>query len=123
MPFGKPREKQLHADPRMRILVAISISVIFAGCSRGPSREEIAGRALYQLHCSQCHDNPPRYLLTRPPKLDKMFASKTLPSGAPATDEEVRRTIVEGVGTMPAFKGRVREDEIRDLIAFLHTLK
>jgi mono/diheme cytochrome c family protein len=95
----------------------------FAGCSRGPSREEIAGRALYQLHCSQCHDNPPRYLLTRPPKLDKMFASETLPSGAPANDEEVRRTIVEGVGTMPAFKGRLREDEIRDLIAFLHMLK
>jgi hypothetical protein len=52
-----------------------------------------------------------------------MFASKTLPSGAPANDEEVRRTIVEGVGTMPAFQGRLREDEIRDLIAFLHLLK
>ena len=107
----------------MRTIIAISMSVMFAGCSRGPSREELAGRALYQLHCSQCHDNPPRYLLTRPPKLDKMFASKILPSGAPATDEEVRRTIVEGIGTMPAFKGRVREDEIRDLMAFLHTLR
>jgi mono/diheme cytochrome c family protein len=107
----------------MRLLLAMSIVVLFAGCSRGPSREEVAGRALYQLHCSQCHDNPPRYLLTRPPKLDRMFASKTLPSGAPATDEEVRRTIVEGLLTMPAFKGRLREDELRDLIAFLHTLK
>jgi mono/diheme cytochrome c family protein len=107
----------------MRLLVAISISVMIAGCSRSPSREEVAGRALYQLHCSQCHDNPPRYLLTRPPKLDKMFASKTLPSGAPATDEDVRHTIIEGVGTMPAFNGRIREDEMRNLMAFLHTLK
>jgi mono/diheme cytochrome c family protein len=96
---------------------------MIAGCSRSPSREQVAGRALYQLHCSQCHDTPPRYLLTRPPKLDKIFASKTLPSGAPSTDEDVRRTIIEGVGTMPAFKGRIREDELRDLMAFLHTLK
>ena len=107
----------------MRLLVITSIFLIAVGCSRGPTREEVAGRALYQLHCSQCHDNPPRYLLTRPPKLDKMFAAKTLPSGAAATDEEVRRTIVEGLRTMPAFKGRLREDEIRDLITFLHTLK
>jgi len=107
----------------MRILVFLSIFMVFAGCSTGPTREQVAGRALYQLHCSQCHDNPPRYLLTKPPKLDKMYASKTLPSGAPATDEQVRRTIVDGLGTMPAFNGRLREDEIRDLIAFLHTLK
>ena len=107
----------------MRFLIITSIFVIFAGCSRGSTPEEVRGRALYQLHCSQCHDNPPRYLLTKPPKLDKMFAAKTLPSGAPATAEEVRHTIVEGLRTMPAFNGRLREDEIRDLIAFLRTLK
>src|SRR5512132_909055 len=107
----------------MRLLVLTSMFTMAVGCSRGPTREEVAGRALYQLHCSQCHDNPPRYLLTRPPKLDTIFASKTLPTGASATDEEVRRTIVEGLRTMPAFKGRLREDEIRDLMAFLHTLK
>jgi mono/diheme cytochrome c family protein len=122
MRFDKPLQ-DLRADSWMRVPVITSIFVIVLGCSRGPTREEVAGRALYQLHCSQCHDNPPRYLLTRPPKLDKMFASNTLPSGAPATDEEVRRTIVEGLRTMPAFKGRLREDEIRDLMAFLHTLK
>jgi mono/diheme cytochrome c family protein len=122
MRFGK-RPQNLLADFWMRLQVITSIVVIVIGCSRGPSREEVAGRALYQLHCSQCHDNPPRYLLTRPPKLDKIFAAQTLPSGAAATDEEVRRTIVEGLRTMPAFKGRLREDEIRDLMAFLHTLK
>jgi mono/diheme cytochrome c family protein len=122
MRCDKPPEN-LRADPWMRLLVLTSMFAMAVGCSRGPTREEVAGRALYQLHCSQCHDNPPRYLLARPPKLDKMFASKTLPSGATATDEEVRRTIVEGLRTMPAFRGRLREDEIRDLMAFLHTLK
>ena len=101
----------------------ISITAIAAGCSRGPSQEEIAGRALYQLHCAQCHDNPPRYLIKTPPKLDKLFGGKTFPSGAPANDEELRRTIIEGLHTMPAFNGRLREDEVADLIAFLHTLR
>jgi mono/diheme cytochrome c family protein len=107
----------------MRLLLIISILATGAACSRGPSPEEISGRALYQLHCAQCHDNPPRNLLKTPPKLDKLFAGKTFPSGAPAMDEELRRTIVDGLRTMPAFNGRLREDEIRDLIAFLHTLK
>ena len=122
MPFGKPRKNPKHADLRMRLLLIISIATMAAGCSRGPSSEEIAGRALYQLHCAQCHDNPPRYLIKTPPKLDKLFAGRTFPSGAPATDEELRHTIVDGLRTMPAFNERLREDEIRDLIAFLHTL-
>src|SRR5690349_4582194 len=91
MLFGRLPDN-LRTDSRMRLFVISLIFMIAVGCSRGPTREEVAGRALYQLHCSQCHDNPPRYLLTRPPTLDKMFAAKTLPSGAPATDEQVRRT-------------------------------
>jgi mono/diheme cytochrome c family protein len=65
----------------------------------------------------------PPFLLKEPPKLNGLFATKTLPSGAPATDERVRLTIVEGLHTMPAFKGRLREDEIQNVIAYLHTLK
>ena len=65
----------------------------------------------------------PPDLLKEPPKLNGLFASKAMPSGAPTTDEQVRRTIVEGLRTMPAFRGRLREDEIQNVIAYLHTLK
>jgi hypothetical protein len=42
-------------------------------------------------------------LKKQPPKLEGLFQSKTLPSGAPATDEEVRKATILGIGTMPAF--------------------
>ena len=70
-----------------------------------------------------CHENPPPDLLKEPPKLRGIFSSKTLPSGAPATDEQVRKVIIEGLGTMRAFYKRVKDDDVRDIIAYLHTLK
>ena len=66
---------------------------------------------------------PPPFLLKEPPKLNGLFRTKTMPSGAPTTGEQVRLTIVEGLRTMPAFKGRLRDDEIQNVIAYLRTLK
>jgi hypothetical protein len=45
-----------------------------------------------------------------------------MPSGAPATDGQVRMVIVDGLRTMPAFQGRLKDREINDLIAYLHQL-
>jgi mono/diheme cytochrome c family protein len=61
--------------------------------------------------------------LKEPPKLNGLFTSKTLPSGAPATDEQVHKVIIEGLRTMPAFDRRLSEKDVRDLIAYLRTLK
>jgi len=52
-----------------------------------------------------------------------LFQLKSLPSGAPATDAQVRKTIIEGRGTMPAFDQRLSEEEVDDLVKYLHTLK
>jgi mono/diheme cytochrome c family protein len=46
-----------------------------------------------------------------------------LPSGAPATDEQVRKTIIQGLGTMPAFDQRLSDEDISDLVKYLHQLK
>jgi mono/diheme cytochrome c family protein len=59
-------------------------------------------------------------LKKQPPKLEGLFQSKTLPSGAPATDEQVRKTIIQGIGTMPAFDQRLSDKDVDDLVIFLH---
>jgi cytochrome c2 len=109
-----------------KTLFLLVLSVLLcASCGPSPVRlspQEADGKALFELHCVDCHEKPQPELIKQPPKLQGLFASKTLPSGAPATDEQVRRTIVEGLRTMPAFNGRLREDEVRNLIAYLHTL-
>jgi mono/diheme cytochrome c family protein len=89
-----------------------------AGC--GGARH---GEELFDLRCADCHREANPDLKKRPPSLEGLFRSKTLPSGAPATDTQVRKTVVEGLGTMPAFDRRLSENDVNDLIQYLHTLK
>jgi mono/diheme cytochrome c family protein len=88
-----------------------------------PSASSQRGQELFDLHCALCHEGPTPDLKKQPPRLENLFAAKQLPSGVPATDAQVRKTIVEGLGTMPAFDKRLNEQELNDLVAYLHTLK
>jgi mono/diheme cytochrome c family protein len=94
-------------------------------CSHQPylSEDEMQGRALFELHCAPCHQETHPDLRKQPPKLEGLFQSKSLPSGAPATDAQVRKTIIEGRGTMPAFDQRLSKEDVDDLVKYLHTLK
>jgi mono/diheme cytochrome c family protein len=94
-------------------------------CSHQPylSEDEMQGRALFELHCAPCHQDSHLDLRKQPPKLEGLFQSKSLPSGAPATDAQVRKTIIEGRGTMPAFDQRLSEEDVDDLVKYLHILK
>jgi mono/diheme cytochrome c family protein len=91
---------------------------MMAGCGAGQH-----GQELFDLHCADCHEEANPELKKQPPKLEGLFHPKTLPSGAPATDKQVRKTIVEGLGTMPAFDQRLSVSDVNDLIQYLHTLK
>ena len=59
----------------------------------------------------------------QPPRLNGIFAAQRLPSGEPATDDQVRKTIMEGRGIMPAFDQRLTQDDVTDILKYLHTLK
>ncbi len=56
-----------------------------------------------------------------PPNLNGIFERATLPSGTPATDEEVRRVVLSGKGMMPSFAGRFTNEQMTALLAYLHT--
>jgi mono/diheme cytochrome c family protein len=51
-----------------------------------------------------------------------VFKKPSLPSGAPANDERVTATILHGHGLMPAMGDTVSEQDLADLLAYLHTL-
>jgi mono/diheme cytochrome c family protein len=54
--------------------------------------------------------------------LKGLFKRKTLPSGNPVTDEQVRKTILLGRATMPPFARSLDEKQTDDLLRYLHTL-
>jgi len=102
-------------------MAVITLALMLAGCS--PNESEQRGQELFDLHCSPCHAGPAPDLKKQPPRLEHLFAAKQLPSGVPSTDVQVRKTIAEGLRTMPAFDKRLSEQDLDDLIAYLHTLK
>jgi mono/diheme cytochrome c family protein len=116
-------------------LVHIGVGTIFlalglvAGC-RGNARpalqrpltlEEQRGQAVFAAQCAQCH-YADRHAGLHGPGLRGLFRHPYLPSGAPANDDRVRATIEYGRGMMPSFAGTLSDRQMRDLLAYLHTL-
>jgi mono/diheme cytochrome c family protein len=101
--------------------MAVSLGIALAGCHSAPalSPEEVAGKHLYTVRCAHCHEDNDLALKKVPPNLRGLFERKALPSGAPATDAEVRRVVLTGKGMMPAFNGRFSEEQMSDLLAYL----
>jgi mono/diheme cytochrome c family protein len=111
---------------RKKILFsAIAIAAVtLTGCSSQPASKpldqltpsEARGYAVFQSNCAACH------LTNQGPVLQGMFNKQYLPSGAPANDDRVRATILRGRGMMPAFGDTLDDQQMRDLIAYLHIL-
>ncbi len=83
--------------------------------------QQMHGHAVYQAHCAQCHYDRKDAAL-HGPALIGVFKKPYLPSGAPANDERVMATIVHGRNLMPAMGNTLDQQDLDDLLAYLHTL-
>lgn len=108
---------------RIFIELAASLCVLLAGCRSASSLspQEAEGKHLYQVRCAHCHEDNDLALKQVPPDLHGVFNHKTLPSGALATDAAVRQNVLTGKGMMPSFSGRFTEEQMAELLAYLHT--
>jgi mono/diheme cytochrome c family protein len=76
---------------------------------------------LFSGTCQTCHEtlsDTPR----QGPSLKDVYKRKSLPSGAPANDERIRDAILMGRPNMPGYQYVLTDEQISDLIAYLHTL-
>ncbi len=94
-----------------------------AGCRYEPklTPQQAEGKHLYAARCAHCHEDNDLALKKVPPDLHGIFKRSALPSGAPATDAEMRRVVLAGKGMMPGFAGRFNDDQMSALIAYVHT--
>ncbi|RXH58706.1 Cytochrome C553 (soluble cytochrome f) [Granulicella sibirica] len=102
---------------------------MLAGCKQAApptplsalNAQQARGHGVFQAHCSQCHNDRVNEPLHGPALLG-VFKKPALPSGAPANDERVTNTIVNGHNLMPALGDSVDSADRDDLLAYLHTL-
>ena len=84
--------------------------------------QQAAGRRLYDNYCDRCHE-PYSTRGKKGPGLKGVFKQPYLPlSGLPANDDRVGDIVKFGRSKMEGF-GRVMDDQqIKDLLAYMHSL-
>src|ERR1700689_104577 len=88
----------------------------------GLNPQQAAGRQLYDNYCDRCHE-PYSTRGKKGPGLKGVFKKQYLTlSGLPANDERMTDIIKNGRAKMEGFRQLMSDDQIRDLIVYLHTL-
>jgi mono/diheme cytochrome c family protein len=107
----------------------LGVVLAVSGCKTLPPPEPLEslnaqqtqGHAVFQARCAQCHYDR-RSGSLHGPSLLGVFKTASLPSGAAATDERVMATMLHGRGLMPAMGNTMEEQDMADVLAYLHTL-
>lgn len=111
--------------------LCVTILTLFCACDvqrrksdveLGLTPQQAAGRKLYDQHCDRCHEA----YSSRDKKgrsLQGVFKRQFLSqSGMPANDDRVGEMILTGRNMMPAFGPVLSQQQVQDLLAYLHTL-
>jgi len=88
----------------------------------GLNPQQAAGRRTYDNQCDRCHE---AYTSSdkKGPSMKGVFKRPYLSSsGLPANDERVGEIILYGRAKMPGYAQALTQQQVNDLLAYLHTL-
>jgi mono/diheme cytochrome c family protein len=115
----------------LRIFAVIFSTLAFSACNAelrrsdaelGLNPQQARGRRIYDDRCDRCHEP----YSTRDKKghsMKSVLSKQFLPqSGLPANDQQVADIIRYGRNNMPSFGRVLSQQEIDDLLAYMHTL-
>ena len=124
------RRRVVSHSSYLQLFLLTVLLFLIAGCNAerrksdaelGLSPQQAAGRRVYGRHCERCHEAYSSKDL-QGPSLKHVYRKPYLPSGAPANDDRVTDVIKYGRAKMPGFGPVLTQQQIDDLIAYLHTL-
>jgi mono/diheme cytochrome c family protein len=88
----------------------------------GLNPQQAAGRKVYDSVCDRCH-NAYSSRGRQGPTMKGVFKKQYLPlSGLPANDERVGEIVRYGRSKMPAYGQALNDQQIQDLLIYMHTL-
>ena len=97
------------------LLLVTLCAMALAWSPPGAANDRNNGRVIYEMHCVGCHGEGGRSVDPTVPSFangDALFMM----------DSELLDRIRQGNQTMPAFRGLLSDQEIRDVISYLRTL-
>ena len=118
-------------SPCLRVSVVNLALLTLAGCDverrksdaeLGLNPQQAQGRQLYDNYCDRCHE-PYSSHGKKGPSLKGVFKQPYLSlSGLPANDDRVGEIVKYGRSKMEGFGQVMTDQQIKDLLAYLHTL-
>jgi len=118
-------------SPCLRVSVVILALLTLAGCDAerrksdvelGLNPQQAEGRKLYDNYCDRCHE-PYSSRGKKGPSMKGVFKQQYLSvSGLPANDERMTDIVKNGRAKMEGFRQVMTDQQIQDLLAYLHTL-
>jgi mono/diheme cytochrome c family protein len=118
-------------SPCLRVSVVMLALLALAGCDAerrksdaelGLNPQQADGRKLYDNYCDRCHE-PYSSRGKKGPSLKGVFKKQYLAvSGLPANDERMTDIVKNGRAKMEGFRQVMTDQQIQDLLAYLHTL-
>jgi mono/diheme cytochrome c family protein len=118
---------------RVWLLLSLAIAFLMSplGCTverrktdaeLGLTPQQAAGRRVYDDRCDRCHE-PYSTRGKKGPSLKGIFKRPYMPeSGLPANDERATDIIRYGRSKMPGFSEVLTQEQIDELLAYMHTL-
>lgn len=113
------------------VLAGAMVLAMLSGCDverrksdaeLGLNPQQAAGRKIYDAECDRCHE-PYSTKGKKGPGLKGVFQHQYLSlSGLPANDDRVSDIIRTGRNEMPGYSQKLSQQELQDLLAYLHTL-
>lgn len=101
----------------MRKHVVLFLAVLFPFCG-SVAADEGGGEAIYKARCAACHGKdgvPKGFAETSPAFNDEAWKKAN-------STEAIEKVVAEGRKKMPAFKNKLRPEQIRAVAAYLKTL-
>ena len=118
-------------SPYLRVSVVMLAILAFAGCDAerrksdaelGLNLQQAEGRKIYDNYCDKCHE-PYSSRGKKGPSLKGVFKQQYLSlSGLPANDDRLAEIVKFGRAKMEGFGQVMTDQQIKDLLAYLHTL-
>jgi mono/diheme cytochrome c family protein len=116
---------------RLSWSIAILLALFSTGCEverrrsdaeLGLNPQQAAGRHTYDQYCQRCHSAYSSHG-RKGPSLQGVFKKQFLSqSGIPANDDRVGDIIRMGRNKMDGFSNVLNEEQVKDLLSYLHTL-
>ncbi len=113
----------------LAVIIVIALTAL-AGCESEPRKsdaelglnpQQVQGRRVYDARCAECHYAYSTRNL-RGPSLHGLFQKQFMSSGIPANDDRVTDIILLGRAKMPGFRQKLTQEQLTNLLAYLHTL-